>query len=307
MKRFALGPDGPEVPQIAIGCMRIDKMEQPDLVAFIDFCLVHDLNFFDHADIYGGGVSEEVFGRALASMDVDRGDVLLQSKCGIVPGKRYDFSREHILASVDGSLERLKTDYLDVLVLHRPDPLMDPDEVAGAFDELEASGKVRRFGVSNMKPSQIELLRRSVRQPLVCDQLQLSVTESSMVAQGMEVNMAWDGAVDRDGGILDYCRLNDIVIQAWSPLQKGFLDGTFLGDTENYGELNKVLDRIAAEHDVAPAAVAFAWVCRIPTKIQAITGTTRPAHLADAIAGANLELSRQEWYDLYLAAGHKLP
>ena len=235
-----------------------------------------------------------------------REKVLLQSKCGIVPGVMYDFSKEHILDSVDGILKRLNTDYLDVLLLHRPDALMEPEEVAEAFDRLETSGKVRHSGVSNQRPYQIQLLQKYIRQPLVVDQLQFSMTNSQMVTQGMEVNMATDGAVDRDGGILDYCRLNDITIQAWSPFQYGFFSGVFLGN-EKFPELNQAIGKLAEKYQVSDTAIVTAWMMRHPAGMQMVTGTMNAGRMKEICQGTDILLTRQEWYELYLAAGHMLP
>ena len=212
------------------------------------------------------------------------------------------------MASVDGSLQALDTDYLDILLLHRPDALVEPDEVARAFDELEASGKVRAFGVSNHTPRQIDLLRRSVRQPLVANQLQLSITHATIVTQGVATNMqSLDQALTLDGGgILDYCRLNDITVQAWSPFQAGFFTGVFLGSPD-YPELNAVIDRLAAAYDVPPLAVATAWITRHPAGMQVVLGTTTPSRVADAALGSELPLTRAEWYELFRAAGHLVP
>ena len=218
----------------------------------------------------------------------------------------YDFSKEHILESVDNSLRRLKTDYLDVLVLHRPDALVEPEEVAEAFDFLESSGKVRYFGVSNHKSSQISLLRKYVKQPLIVDQLQFSIVNSTMVQSGIEVNMTTPGAVDRDDSLLDYCRLNDITIQTWSPFQYGFIEGCFIG-SDKYPELNLVLDELAEKYDVSASTIAAAWILRHPAKMQIIAGTTKPAHLQEIIRATDITLTREEWYRLYLAGGHILP
>src|SRR5579875_2225158 len=196
--------------------MRIHSLSKLEAERFVQAALEEGANFFDHADIYGGGECESIFAEAVHMTDDVRESVILQSKCGIRKGM-FDFSKEHILEAVDGSLRRLKTDYLDVLLLHRPDALVEPEEVAEAFDILESSGKVRHFGVSNQKPMQIELLKRYVRQPLVANQLQLSITNSTMISNGMNVNMENDSAVNRDGSVLDYCRLNNITIQPWSP------------------------------------------------------------------------------------------
>ena len=217
------------VPAVAAGCMRINCLDEKALSSYIEGCIELGINFFDHADIYAGGECEKLFGQALSNMNINREDIVLQSKCGIIPGVMYDFSKEHIINSVDGILKRLGTDYLDILLLHRPDALVEPEEVAQAFDILESSGKVRHFGVSNQKPMQMELLQKYVRQKLVVNQIQYSIPFSNIVANGMEVNMLTDDAIDRDGSVLDYCRLKDITIQTWSPFQYGFFEGVFIG------------------------------------------------------------------------------
>lgn len=306
MKTMMLGKTGLTVPVIAVGCMRIGGMEQKQRAAYLAACLENGLNFFDHADIYGKGTCEQLFSEAQKEIGAKREDVILQSKCGIRPG-RYDFSKEHILSSVDGILKRLHTDYLDVLLLHRPDALAEPEEVAEAFEMLSQSGKVRHFGVSNHRPYQIELLQKYVKQPLCVNQMQFSLPFSTMVAAGMEANMLTQGAVDRDGGILDYCRLHDITMQAWSPFQYGFFEGVFVGNTEKYPELNKELDALAEQYHATPTAIAAAWILRHPAKIQLIAGTTNQERLKEIIQGSEITLSREEWYRLYLAAGHILP
>ncbi len=306
MKKIQLGKSGLKVPAIAVGCMRMSQADPEKLPAFIESCLEYGANFFDHADIYGNGECETLFAQAIGMKPSVREKVLLQSKCGIVPGVMYDFSKEHILDSVDGILKRLNTDYLDVLLLHRPDALMEPEEVAEAFDRLETSGKVRHFGVSNQRPYQIQLLQKYIRQPLVVDQLQFSMTNSQMVTQGMEVNMATDGAVDRDGGILDYCRLNDITIQAWSPFQYGFFSGVFLGN-EKFPELNQAIGKLVEKYQVSDTAIVTAWMMRHPAGMQMVTGTMNAGRMKEICQGTDILLTRQEWYELYLAAGHMLP
>ena len=231
--------------------------------------------------------------------------MILQSKCGIRDGF-FDFSRDYILESVDGILARLDTDYLDVLLLHRPDALMEPYEVAEAFSRLEASGKVRHFGVSNMNPGQIELLKRSVEQPLIFNQLQLSIMRSGMIDAGLNVNMKVPASVDHDGSVLDYCRLNDITIQAWSPFQYGFFEGVFIGN-EKFPELNTALDRIASRYSVSSSVIAIAWILRHPAGIQTIVGTTKASRLEDMARAGDIEISREEWYEIYRAAGNVLP
>ncbi|MDO5361164.1 MAG: aldo/keto reductase [Eubacteriales bacterium] len=307
MKKTMLGKTGLEIPVIAVGCMRISEMETVRLTEHIRFCIEHGLNFFDHADIYGGGQCESRFAEAFKKTGYKREDVILQSKCAIRPGVMYDFTKKHILESVDGILKRLDTDYLDILLLHRPDALMEPEEVAEAFELLEKEGKVRHFGVSNHRPYQIELLNKFVKQELCANQLQFSIPFSNMVAAGMEANMLTDGAIDRDGGILDYCRLKDITIQAWSPFQCGFFEGIFLGNNEKYPELNKTLEEISQKYDTTPTAIATAWILRHPANIQMIAGTTNTERMSEIIKGSEIRLEREEWYRLYLSSGHILP
>lgn len=305
MKEIRLG-GGQKAPAIVVGCMRLGEMDRQELGRFIHTALERGANYFDHADIYGGGACEEHFGAAVRSdPSIRREDLILQSKCGIRQGF-YDSSKEYLLRAVDGILKRLQTDYLDVLLIHRPDALTEPEEVAAAFDELERKGKVRCFGVSNHKPMQIELLKRMVRQPLRINQLQFSLPVSNMVANGMEVNMDSPGSADRDGSVLDYCRLNDMTIQAWSPFQTPNWGGCFLGD-ERYPELNRELDVLADQHRVSPTAIAAAWVLRHPAGMQLITGTAKASRLQEILGACTLELTREEWYRLYLAAGHPLP
>lgn len=294
------------VPAVVSGCMRFGDFSTRQMEEFIHTALECGINFFDHADIYAGGKSEEVFGSALKeSSTIKRDDLIIQSKCGIRKGF-YDFSKEYILSSVDGILSRLKVDYLDFLLLHRPDALAEPEEVAAAFDELSAKGKVRNFGVSNHNPMQIELLKKYVKQPLVFNQLQFSIPVSNMVAQGLEVNMDSAGSANRDGSVLDYCRLNGITIQAWSPFQKPNWKGCFLDDNEN-PELNAALNELAEKYNATKTQIATAWILRHPANMQIIAGTTNKDRLKEIAGSCSINLSRQEWYKLYLAAGHILP
>ncbi|MCL2479624.1 MAG: aldo/keto reductase [Treponema sp.] len=306
MKTMNLGVSGLRVPALAVGCMRINKIESGEAARFVKTAMDLGLNFFDHADIYGGGTCEEVFAQAIGMNASVREKIILQSKCGIRPRTAYDFSKEHILKSVDGSLKRLKTDYLDVLLLHRPDALMEGEEVAAAFDALHSSGKVKFFGVSNQNPGQIKLLQKYIKQPLIADQLQLSITNCTMIAQGMHNNMEVDAACDRDGGILDFCRLNDITIQAWSPFQYGMFKGVFLGSKE-FPDLNAKIDSVAKNYSVANTTIALAWILRHPAKIQPVTGTMNIGRLKDCAKAAEISISRDEWYGIYLAAGNTLP
>lgn len=305
MRTIRLGTSALQVPVVAVGCMRLGRLPRAEADRFVQTCLELGANFFDHADIYGGGRCEEVFAEALPMTPAVRETVLLQSKCGIRKGM-FDFSREHILASVDGSLRRLRTDYLDVLLLHRPDALVEPEEVAEAFTHLQASGKVRHFGVSNQNPGQMRLLQKALRQPIVANQLQLSITNATMISAGINVNMGNASAVDRDGGVLDFCRLHDITIQPWSPFQHGFFQGAFLGH-EKFPELNAQIDEVAARHDVSNTTIALAWLLRHPAHMQPITGTMNVQRLRDCVRAADVQLSREEWYGIYRAAGNVLP
>ena len=305
MKRIPLGGEGISVPVIALGCMRIADMSLAESARLVETAMELGLNFFDHADIYGDGRSEEVFAAGLAEAGFRRDEVILQSKCGIRDGM-FDFSRDYILKSVEGILSRLKTDYLDLLLLHRPDTLMEPEEVAEAFSSLLTSGKVRHFGVSNQNPGQIELLCRSLPMPIVANQLQLSLTNTGMIDAGFNVNMRNEASVNRDGGILDYCRLNDITIQPWSPFQYGFFDGVFIG-SGRYPELNSELKRIAGLQGLSPTGVAAAWLLRHPAKMQPVVGTTNPGRLKEIARSVDYRMSREDWYGLYRAAGNSLP
>ena len=306
MKTIELSTTGKKIPAVAMGCMRIDWLGKEKLSQYIDTCMELGINFFDHADIYGGGKCEELFAEAFAETGIKREDVILQSKCSIVPGVMYDLSKDYILESTDKILKRLNTEYLDILLLHRPDALVEPEEVAEAFNILKESGKVRYFGVSNQKPMQIELLQKYINQKLVINQLQLSLPVSNIIANGMEVNMMSDGAIDRDGSILDYCRLKDITIQTWSPFQYGFFEGVFIG-SDKYPELNKVLDELAEKYNVTPTTIAAAWILRHPAGMQLIAGTTNAERMKEIAAAADITLTREEWYKLYLSAGHILP
>lgn len=298
-------------PAVISGMMRIPDKTDAEVRELYDTARAAGIDFFDHADIYGGGmhVCEDRFASALKLSAAERAEIILQTKCGIVPSEQmFDFSYEHIMTQVEGSLKALRTDYLDVLLLHRPDALVEPEEVARAFDELASSGKVRSFGVSNHTPRQIDLLRTAVTQPLIVNQLQLSITHSPIIAQGVAANMSGeDQSIVRDGGgIVEYCRAGGITIQAWSPFQAGFFDGVFLGDPE-HAELNAVIDRLAAKHGVEPIGIATAWITRHPAHMQVVLGTTTPQRVTDAAAGADVELSRAEWYELFRTAGHIVP
>ena len=304
MHNIELGKSGLSVPSVAVGCMRISNMSEKEISDFVETALSGGANFFDHADIYGGGKSEAVFGNAIKKYN--REDILIQTKCGIVAGKMFDFSYEHIVESVNGSLKRLDTDYIDVLLLHRPDALMEPEEVARAFDYLKGSGKVKHFGVSNQNPYQIQLLGKYLDMPLVANQLQFGIMHAPMIQSDINVNMYNDSAVNRDGGVLDFCRLNDITIQAWSPMQYGFFEGCFV-DNEKYPELNEAMKKIGEKYSVSKTTVAIAWILRHPAKMQPITGTTNIQRLTDSLKATEISLTREEWYEIYKAAGNILP
>ena len=306
MKKINWGTSGKTVPAVGLGCMRLTALSEKEAAAYLEKAVELGVDFFDHADIYGGGACETLFGKALARTALKREDLWIQSKCAIVPGVMYDFSKEYILDSVDRILERLDTPYLDSLLLHRPDALMEPEEVAEAFDLLHTSGKVRHFGVSNHTPGQIMLLQQWVDQPIEANQLQFGLGHTGMIRSGMECNMMSDGAVHRDGEVLPFCRLNGITIQTWSPFQYGMFRGTFL-DNPEFKELNIALEEIAQEHGVDKTAVAAAWILRHPAGMQLMAGTMNAARLESICRGAEITLTRRQWYRLYLAAGNDLP
>ncbi|GAB3089413.1 aldo/keto reductase [Isoptericola nanjingensis] len=311
MRTVPLGSTGRQVPNVVLGLMRIQQLDDDAVRELVRTGRDAGIDFVDHADVYGDDLHgcERRFAEAMRLTPSEREQLTIQSKAGIVrEGPYFDFSYEHLVESVEGSLQALGTDHLDVLLLHRPDALVEPDEVARAFDHLESSGKVRSFGVSNHTPGQIELLKKSVRQPIVANQLQLSITHAPIVAQGVAANMAGeDQSLTLDGGgILDYCRLHDITVQAWSPFQAGFFTGVFLG-SDDYPELNAVIDRLAAKYDVPPIAIAVAWITRHPAGMQVVLGTTTPERVAGAAQGSDLPLTRAEWYELFRAAGYRVP
>lgn len=305
MKTITLNNTNLSIPEIGMGCMRIVELENADAVkGWVDTALEHGINFFDYADIYGKGRCEELFGQVLTPSLREK--IILQSKCSIRPGIAFDFSKEHILNSVDGILKRLNTEYLDILLLHRPDALMEPEEVADAFRILKDNGKVRHFGVSNQTPMQMELLSKYCDEPLLINQLQLSIAHCPMINSGINANMYNDSGINRDGGVLEYCRLKDITIQAWSPFQYGMFEGIFLGN-EKFAELNEVIDNLAEKYNVTNSAIAVAWILRHPAGIQTIVGTTNKDRIVQISKASEIRLTREEWYALYMAAGNKLP
>ena len=300
------GPEG--ASRLIMGCMRMPALSTEDAAKMIETAVSLGINFFDHATCYGDGEAETRFGDAIALTDVKREDLIIQSKCGLRFDKQiFDWRKSNIIESVDGILKRLKMEYLDVLLLHRPDLLYDPEQIAQAFDELESSGKVRHFGVSNTMPMQIELLKKYVKQPLKINQLQVSIEQSQLIDQGLYMNnKTTEMSVMRDGSALDYCRLNDITIQAWSPLQYGMFKGMFI-DNPDFPELNKALGELAEKYGATKAAIAIAWILRHPAKMQVIAGTMNPVHLTEMAEADRIELTHEEWYRLYLSSGKFLP
>lgn len=300
-----LGSTDLEVARIALGCMRMADLESTEAARVLETSMEKGMNFFDHADIYGGGQSEVRFAQAVKDLGIKREEMIIQSKCGIRKGY-FDFSKSHILESVDNILARLNTDYLDVLALHRPDALMEAEEVAEAFRILKETGKVRHFGVSNQNRYQMELLQSYLDEPLVVNQLQLSPAHTPMIDAGFHVNMKDDAATMRDGGILEYCQLNKVTVQAWSPFQISLGAGLFAGNP-TYQELNDTIAHYAEHYGVADEAIIVAWILRHPAKIQTIVGSMNPERLAKIAQGLDVQLSREQWYHIYRSAGNILP
>lgn len=297
-----------ETSAIALGIMRMAALTPTKAAAALEAALESDINFIDSADMYGDGKSELVFAAAMKEAGISRDQFFIQSKGGIVTGdeKRYDFSKQHLLDSVDGILKRMEIDYLDSYLLHRPDPLMEPEEIAEAFDILQASGKVRHFGVSNFNPEQFQLLQSQVDQKLLMNQLQFSIMHTGMIDYGMHTNMTDTRSFDYDGGILEFSRRKGVTIQAWSPFQYGFFEGVFV-DNDKFPELNELLDKLAKKYDTNKNAIATAWILRHPANMQVILGTMNPARIKESAAGGDVTLTKQEWYDVYFAAGNDLP
>ena len=308
MRYITLGQDDKELSEIVLGMMRIKDKSVKEVEELVETALSVGINAFDLADIYGRGRCEELLGLVLKNRPDLREKMWIQSKCGIRIEEftYFDFSKDYIIKSVDGILQRLKIDHLDSLLLHRPDALMESDQVAEAFDFLYKQGKVRNFGVSNQNPMMMELLKKDVKQPLAVNQLQLSAAFTPGFESGFHVNMEDSQAAMRDGSIFEYCKLHDVVIQAWSVLQFGYFKGNFVGN-EKFQQLNQVLNRLALKYSVNPSAIAIAWVLRYPAKMQAVVGTTNPKHLREVSQAANFSLTRKEWYEIYLAAGNNLP
>ncbi|KJY62218.1 aldo/keto reductase [Lactobacillus apis] len=313
MRQIKIGNTNFSASAIAFGIMRMNKLSVDEAVKALETAHDTGINFIDSSDIYGHGKSEEIFGEALEKSSLSRDDFYIQSKTGIFEDEsqnfkttRYDFSKEHIIKSVDGILSRMKIDYLDSLLLHRPDALMDPAEIAAAFDELQKDGKVRHFGVSNFNPMQVELLQAGLSQKLLINQLQLSVMHTGPIDFNIHTNMTDARSIDHDRGVLDYSRLHNMTVQAWSPFQYGQIEGNFIGNPM-FPEVNDVLQKLADKKGVSKNAIAAAWILRHPAIGQVIIGTMTPEHIVDSAKGAGVSLTAQEWYDIYLAAGNDLP
>lgn len=288
--------------KIIAGCMRYDSFSEDDIDRHVKLALDNGINFFDHADIYGKGKSQEVFGKFLSKNTNLRDSMIIQSKCGITDG-RYDFSKEHIIESVEKSLKDLKTDYLDVLLLHRPDLLMDVEEVNKAFNKLKEEGKVLSFGVSNFNSKRIELLQKGLDEKLEYNQLQFSPVHTPMLDHIILTNTKFEGSSDFDGEVFDYCMLNDIKLQAWSPFQYGFIEDTYIGN-DKYKKLNEKLEELSEKYKVSVNAIVIAWIMRLPYKIKPVVGTTNTNRLVEMTRGVDVDLTRKEWYDIYTSAGH---
>ncbi len=296
-----------QISRIAFGCMRLPA-EQSAVTNAVRAALDAGINFFDHANIYQRGRAEEAFSALWSDMPGLRDKIILQSKCGnrfagdsdpLAP-KRYDFSYAHIVASVDGSLTRLKTDHLDILLLHRPDPLADPEEIARAFSELKNAGKVRYFGVSNHTGAQIDLLKTCVSEPIVVNQLEISVLHPTLLNAGVIFNQDAPLYPVRGEGTLDYCRTHKITVQAWGPLARGAASGKLPeGADERVVKTAAVVEAIASAHGVSREAVLIAWLLKHPAKIQPIIGTMSPQRIKGCCQADELELTREEWWRLF--------
>ncbi|ATB27609.1 aldo/keto reductase [Melittangium boletus DSM 14713] len=280
----------------------------------VDAALSLGINLFDHADIYTMGKSEQVFGQVLKERPGLRERILLQSKCGIrfadesAPG-RYDFSQAHIEGSVDGILSRLGVEFLDLLLLHRPDPLMEPEEVAASFRRLKASGKVRHFGVSNMSAGQLKLLRAFCDEPLVVNQLEMSLEKIDWLDTGVHVNQAAGARSGFPEGTLEHCRLEHIQIQAWGPLAQGLYSGRSLeGQPESVRNTAALVGRLAEAKQTTREAIVLAWLMKHPAAIQPVIGSTDPRRIAACADAERIQLTREEWFSLYVSSrGARLP
>ncbi|MDO4667803.1 MAG: aldo/keto reductase [Streptococcus sp.] len=309
MKYLNVGGELKQASQLILGCMRMAEKSGDEIVAILKTAEEIGINFYDHSDVYAGGQSEAKFAKGLQTAKIPRDKVIIQSKCGlrdVHQNYHFDFSKDYIVSSVEKSLQRLQTDYLDILLLHRPDALIEPDEVAEAFHQLHQDGKVRYFGVSNQTPYQIELLQKSMNQKLLVNQLQFGPAHTIMVDEGLNTNMHNRFAIFRDGGVLDYCRLKDITIQAWSPFQVDLAQGLFMKHPD-YRQLTDVLQQFANQYQISFEAMVLAWILRHPAQMQPIVGTMNTSRLASMAQAFDISLPRSEWYQIYKSAGNNLP
>lgn len=304
MKSITLGQSDLLVPVIGLGCVKLADVSVQDATRLVQTALDLGINFFDHADIYTRGESEIRFGEVLQANTFKREDLIIQSKTGNRRGW-YDFSRDYILGQVENSLKSLAVDYLDILLLHRPDTLMEPDEVAEAFTRLQREGKVRQFGVSNFNPGQIQLLQQALPFPLQINQVQFSLVHCGLIDSDLNVNMQNDLGCNRDGGLLSYSRLNHITLQAWSPFRHGFLGEVFI-DNDQFPELNQAMADLADKYNVSKNAIATAWILRHPAQMQVMVGTLNPGRLKDISLASDIQITREEWYTLYKSAGKRV-
>lgn len=317
MKKTNLGITSLKISAMGLGIMRMNQKTPQEAAEALETAFDNGINFIDSADIYGQGESEKIFGQALKLSKIKREDLFIQSKVGIIVdpdrsegsrvfGGRYEFTKDHILEAVDNILARMDIDYLDSLVLHRPDALMDLEGVKEAFDILQAEGKVRFFGVSNFNSQQFEMLQEVVSQPLMFNQLQFGLMHTGMIDSDFNTNVSGTVPENHSFGLLDFLRRKHITLQAWSPFQYGNFEGSFINNPD-FPELNEELAKLANKYNVGKNAIAAAWILRWPGQAQVIIGAMTPAHIVDSAKGADVKLSRQEWYDLYIAAGHDLP
>ena len=325
MKTVFLGQNKTPVPAFIQGLMRTSELSVEELEALLERDLEFGITYLDTSDIYADGYCETLLGNVFARNPGLREQFILQTKGGIRKGKRgfayYDFSKEHIINACESSLKRLQTDHIDYYLLHRPDALMNPEEVAEALEQLYKSGKVQHFGISNCNTGQIALLQKYVQVPLEINQMEFTLGHSLMLDSGMDVNRVETQSYDHDEGVMNYCRLHHITIQAFSPFRadKNRNTGTlidrygvkvetrpFLNNPE-YPEINEKLQEYASAYGVSPAAIVIAWILRHPADMQILLGSTKPERLRDSLKGQDVILDREEWYDLYMAAGGIVP
>lgn len=324
LKTLPLHTRGIPASRIALGCMGLGGGWDHEPITAenirqgheaVEAALSIGINFFDHADIYTRGKAEKIFGQLFKDRPGLREEIIIQSKCGIKliePGdtsNSFDLSGEHILKSVDGTLSRLGTEYIDILLLHRPDPLMDPEEVAGALRKLKTAGKVRHFGVSNMSAAQIKLLEHYCDEPFVVNQLHMSLAKISWLDAMVSVNREPWKDITFPEGTLEYCRTQNIQLQAWGPLAQGLFSGRPLtGQPESVVNTAAMVQSLAEQKNTTPEGIVLSWLITHPAAIQPVIGTVNPQRIAACAGADKLELTRKEWYDLYVSSrGEKLP